>query len=72
MIRKISSARFSLLVPNPDKPDPKRTWLVREIPNSKSQITNEEVSFGYILNAFGEDQTATFLSFKKLRKKFDL
>jgi hypothetical protein len=26
---------------NPDKPEPKRNWLVREIPNSKSQIPNK-------------------------------
>jgi hypothetical protein len=43
-------------VPNPDKPQPKRNWLVREIPNSKSQIPNNGVSFGQILNAFGEEQ----------------
>jgi hypothetical protein len=40
---------------------------VREIPNSKSQITNKGVSFGQILNAFGEEHTAAFLGFKKLR-----
>jgi hypothetical protein len=35
---------FSTIVPikkhrihSPDKPEPKRTWLVREIPNPKSQ-----------------------------------
>ncbi len=27
------------LIHSPDELEPKRTWLVREIPNSKSQIT---------------------------------
>jgi hypothetical protein len=26
---------------SPDKPEPKRNWLVREITNYKSQITNK-------------------------------
>ncbi len=38
-----------------------------QIPNPKSQIPNKGVSFGQILNAFGEGHTAAFLSFKKLR-----
>jgi hypothetical protein len=41
---------------NPDKPEPKRNWLVREITNYKIQITNK--------------YTAAFLSFKKLREIF--
>jgi hypothetical protein len=36
--------------------------LVREITNYKSQITNKGVSFGQILNAFGEEHTAALLS----------
>jgi hypothetical protein len=30
-----------LTVHSPDKPEPKRSWLVREITNYKSQITNK-------------------------------
>ena len=40
---------------NPDKPEPKRNWLVREITNYKSQITNKEEPFGQILYAFGDE-----------------
>jgi hypothetical protein len=58
--------------PNPDKPQPKRTWLVREIPNPKFQIPNEEVSCGHILNAFGEEHTAAFLILKSWEKIFGL
>jgi hypothetical protein len=57
---------------NPDKPEPKRNWLVREIPNPKFQIPNEEVSCGQILNAFGEEHTKTFLIFKSWGKFFGL
>jgi hypothetical protein len=32
--------------------------------NSKAQIPNKGVSFGQILNAFGEEHTAAFLSLK--------
>jgi len=33
---------------SPNMPEPKRTKLVREIPNPKSQIPNNGVSFGQI------------------------
>jgi hypothetical protein len=33
-------AKFYNQVNSPDKPEPKRNWLVREITNYKSQITN--------------------------------
>ena len=55
---------------SPDKPEPKRNWLVREIPNPKFQIPNEEVSFGQILNAFGEEHTTTFLILRLVKKYF--
>ena len=40
--------------------------------NSKSQIPNykHRVSFGQILNAFGEEYVAVFLIFKKLGENF--
>jgi hypothetical protein len=34
---------------NPAKPEPKRTWLVREITKYKSQITNKPQSQNYKL-----------------------
>ncbi|UCH96501.1 MAG: hypothetical protein JSV88_06535, partial [Candidatus Aminicenantes bacterium] len=34
----------------------------KKITNHKLQITNKEVSFGQILNAFGEKQQTVFLS----------
>jgi hypothetical protein len=43
------NARNNLPDPNPDKPEPKRTWLVREITNYKSQITNKPQSQNYKL-----------------------
>jgi hypothetical protein len=58
--------KFFLHVHSPDKPQPKRTWLVREIPNPKFQIPNEEGSFGQILNAFGEGHKVAFFKFEKL------
>jgi hypothetical protein len=54
--------------PNPDKPQPKRTWLVREIPNPKFQIPNEDVSCGHILNAFGEEHTDQKIVYRILKR----
>jgi hypothetical protein len=39
-------------IQSPDRPEPKRNWLVREITKYKSQITNKEEPFGQILYAF--------------------
>jgi hypothetical protein len=57
-------------VHNPDKPEPKRNWLVREIPNPKFQT--KRCPADKILTAFGEQHTAAFLILKSWGKIFGL
>jgi hypothetical protein len=50
-----------------EKPEQKKPGLSRKL-----QIPNERVSFGHILNAFGEEHTTTFLILKNWGKFFGL
>jgi hypothetical protein len=52
---------------NPDKPEQKRNWLVREITKYKSQITNKPQSQNYKLQIKGSP-CETWANFIRLRR----